>query len=364
MRVLFINAVCGIGSTGRICVDAAKELEREGHEVRIAYGRGVVPENCKKYAVRIGGRLDVYWHALMTKYFDQRGLCSKHATRKFVEWANDYDPDMVWIHNIHDYTINYEILFQWIKSRPQMQVKWTQHDCWAFTGGCMYFSRINCYQWKNACLKCPIGSRKKSYHIEQKNFTRKRAAFTGVKNMTIIAVSRWIGQLVSESFLREYPVEISYNQIDGNVFKPTNSNFKEKYSLEEKKIILGVANIWDNRKGADDFIQLSRMIESNYVIVMVGLHKYNPKKLPSNIIWIDHTNDAKELAEIYTAADVFLNLTYEDNYPTVNLESQACGTPCITYRTGGSPESVPEENVVAQGDLKRVIERIYELCED
>lgn len=363
MRALFINAVCGIGSTGRICTDTAKELEAQGHEVKIAYGRGNVPAQFEKYAIRIGGTIDVYWHALMKRCFDQRGYWSKRATRRFLEWADTYDPDLLWLHNIHDYFINFEMLFEWIKSRPGMKVKWTQHDCWAFTGGCMHFCLMDCYQWREGCMRCPSGARRVFRHMEQEKFLRKKVAFTGVSDMTIVAVSHWIGNLVSESFLKEYPIEVCHNEIDRNIFKPTYGDFKSRYGLEKKKIILGVSGVWSKRKGSDDFFALSRIIDDDYVVVMVGLKKKQLRDLPDNIIGISHTNSAVELAEIYTAADVFINLTYEDNYPTVNLEAQACGTPCITYRTGGSPESVPPENVVEQGDLTGIINRINEICD-
>ncbi len=364
MRVLFVNAVCGIGSTGRICVDAARRLESEGHEVKIAYGRGIVPEKYNKYAVRIGYKPGVYYHALMTKLFDKRGVCSKHATRRFILWAEKYDPDLLWLHNLHDYFINYEVLFEWIKSRPKMQVKWTQHDCWAFTGGCMHFLLNDCNQWQEQCLKCPAMRKTKFIRTEKTNFERKKAAFTGVHNMTIVAVSKWIAGLVSKSFLKEYPIDVCYNRIDETVFKPTSSDFRTLYGLQDKKIILGVSSVWIESKGWGDFLKLSQMIDSSFALVLVGVTKKQQKQLPNNVIGIIRTNDAKELAEIYTAADVFVNLTYEDNYPTVNLESQACGTPCITYRTGGSPESVPCENVVEQGNLQGVLKRIYELCEN
>ncbi len=362
MRALFINAVCGVGSTGRICVDTAKQLESEGYEVKIAYGRGTVPENCRKYAVRIGDNQGVYWHALMARCFDQRGYWSKKATRAFLKWADKYDPQLLWIHNIHDYFINFEMLFEWIKSRPEMQVKWTQHDCWAFTGGCMHFVQYDCDLWKEGCSCCPSNRRKRFILTEAKNYIRKRNAFTGVKNMTVVAVSKWMGDLVAKSFLKEYPIEIRYNQIDKNIFKPTESDFREKQGLENKKIVLGVSAVWNKSKGYYDFIKLSEMLEDDYKVVLVGLNKKQLEKLPEGILGIERTSNGAELAGIYTSADVFVNLTYADTYPTVNLESQACGTPCITYRTGGSPESVPPENVVEQGDLEAVINRIYELC--
>ena len=163
MRALFINAVCGIGSTGRICTDTAKELEDEGYEVKIAYGRGKVPEKYQKYAVRIGNKVDVCWHAFMTKYFDQRGYWSVRATKKFIEWADDYNPDLLWLHNLHDHFINFEMLFSWIKSRPNMSVKWTQHDCWAFTGYCTHYDRIGCRNWQAQCKNCPVRKAESQY---------------------------------------------------------------------------------------------------------------------------------------------------------------------------------------------------------
>ena len=190
---------------------------------------------------------------------------------------------------------------------------------------------------------------------------RKRNAFTGVKNMTIVTPSKWLAELVKQSFLKEYPVKVIHNGIDTDVFKPTPSNFRKKYHLENKKIILGVASTWDKRKGFEDFIKLAGMLDDSYKIVLVGLSAKQMESIPVKIIGIMRTNNTKELAAIYTAADVFINLTYEDNYPTVNLEAQACGTPCITYNTGGSVESVLNENICSKGNLKNmkcIIEKI------
>lgn len=362
MRALFINAVCGVGSTGRICVETAKELEAQGYEVKIAYGRGTVPDVCSKYAIRIGNTIDVYWHALMSKIFDSRGFCSKRATIQFIKWADEYDPDLLWIHNIHDYFINYEILFRWIKTRPQMKVKWTQHDCWAFTGGCMHFTTYNCDQWIDGCTCCTPLRKNKFRRRERAHYIRKKKAFTGVNDMTIVAVSNWIGDIASKSFLKEYPVEVRHNKIDFNVFKPTDSDFREKYGLTGKKIVLGVSAVWDQSKGYHDFIKLSELLSEDFCVVLVGLNEKQLKRLPEKIVGIEKTSNVTELAGIYTSADVFVNLTYADTYPTVNLEAQACGTPCVTYRTGGSPESVPSENVIEQGNLEAVVEKICKLC--
>ncbi len=361
MKILMINSVCGIRSTGRICTDLAEGLSAEGHEVKIAYGREAVPEKYEKYAVKIGSDIDLKLHGIGTRLFDNHGFCSSSATKKFLAWADKYNPDLLWLHNLHGYYINVELLFEWIKKRPQMQVKWTLHDCWAFTGHCSYFSMIGCEKWKEHCEHCP---KKKEYptsylaDASRKNFDRKCRVFTGVENMTLITPSKWLAELVKQSFLGEYPVEVHYNKIDTEVFKPTESDFRQRHGLQNKKIVLGVASIWDKRKGLEDFVKLHKLLDESCSIVLVGVDEAQASLLPQDVVWVKRTNSTRELAQIYTAADVFFNPTYEDNYPTTNLEAQACGTPVITYRTGGSVESVPDENVVEQGDLERVVELI------
>lgn len=369
MRILLINAVCGTGSTGRICADLARQFESEGHTVKIAYGRsGYVPKEYKKYAVRIGTSLGVRLHGIKTRIFDTHGLGSRLATRHFLKWAEVYQPDFLWLHNIHGYYINYEMLFGWIKAHPEMQVKWTLHDCWAFTGHCAYFTAIGCEQWKEGCLHCP---QKSSYprsflrSNSNENFERKKKAFCNVSKMTLVVPSNWLAQLTKQSFLREYPVEVRRNTIDTHIFHPTASDFRHRYGIEDKKVILGVANVWDERKGFLDFIRLSEMLEPSYVIVVVGLSNVQRKQLRANMIGIPRTKNSLELAPIYSAADVFFNPTYEDNYSTVNLEAQACGIPVVTYDSGGSSETLhlSESVAVTTGDLDKSLQFLMEICE-
>lgn len=366
MKVLMINSVCGIRSTGRICTDIADRLVAEGHECKIAYGREHVPDMFQKYAVRIGSELGNRISAMHTRLTDQHGFANKRATKQFLRWAEEYDPDLLWIHNIHGYYIHVELLFDWIKSRPNMQVKWTLHDCWPFTGHCTYFTAANCEKWKTHCNNCPQTKCYPCSYLRDnciKNFEHKKAAFTGVSNMKLITPSQWLADLVKQSFLGEYPVEVCNNTIDLNVFKPTPGNFKERMGIQKKKIILGVASVWDERKGLADYLNLAEMLDASYTVVLVGLSAKQQRHLPGNVIGISRTNSTKELAEIYTAADVFVNLTYEDNYPTVNLEARACGTPIITYKTGGSPESAGDKAIVIpQGDLQGVKAAVLRLC--
>ena len=344
MKVLQINSVCGRGSTGRIATDIADILKAQGHECCIAYGRDTVPEKYQNIAVRIGTDWDVRLHGVQTRLFDAHGFGSKNATKRFLKWVEEYDPDVIHLHNIHGYYINVELLFDYLK-RAGKPVIWTLHDCWAFTGHCSYFTAAKCEQWVSHCSYCkqtkeyPKCALKGSVY---RNFKRKRAAFSGVENLTLVTPSQWRADLTGRSFLKEYPVKVIPNGIDLSVFKPTASDFREKYGLQNKQMLLGVASVWDKRKGLDDFIELAQMLKEEQKVVLVGLSAEQLKALPKNIIGIQRTNSVKELAEIYSVADVFLNPTYEDNFPTTNLEALACGTPVITYRTGGSPEAVDE----------------------
>lgn len=369
MRILMINSVCGIRSTGRICTDLAQKLEDEGHEVKIAYGRvEEVPEQFQKYAVRIGNDWDLKRHALRTRLLDEHGFGSRRATKKFLEWADTYHPDLLWLHNIHGYYINVEMLFDWIKSRSQMQVKWTLHDCWAFTGHCAHFAVIGCEKWKSGCAECPQIRRYPASLLKDNskdNYARKKAAFTGVKNMTLITPSKWLADLVKQSFLKEYPIEVHYNTIDTNVFKPTEGDFRFRYGIKDKKIVLGVASAWDDRKGLNDFFELANRLDDSYVIVLVGLNDKQIKQLPEHIIGIQRTNNVRELAEIYTAADVFVNPSREETFGLTTVEAQACGTPAVVYKDTACEEIVRSRGgrAVSQ-NLDALEQAIYEICSE
>ncbi len=349
MRVLIINTVCGIRSTGRICTELADEYIANGHEVRIAYGREDVPDKYKSISIRIGNKLDIYINAFKSRLFDNEGFNSKRSTLRFLKWADNYNPDILWLHNLHGYYINIELLFNWIKTRPSMQVKWTLHDCWAFTGHCAHFSYVKCYKWETECNNC---LQKKQYPVSlykdnsKKNYLRKRTAFNGVKNMMIITPSNWLYNLVKRSFLNKYPIEAIHNTIDDTMFKPTKGVFREKNNLLNKKIVLGVASAWSERKGLNDFICLADLLDSSYQIVLVGLTHDQIKKIPKKIMCITRTNSVRELAEIYTTADVFVNPSREETFGLTTIEALACGTPVIVYK-----DTACEEVALTYGGL-------------
>ena len=337
-RILFINSVCN-GSTGTICKNLYKAAVEEGHECCIAYGRGEAPKGFK--TIKIGNKLDIYLHVLKARLFDASGFGSKQATKELIKKIDEFKPDIIHLHNIHGYYVNIEILFKYLKEHPEIKKIWTLHDCWAFTGHCPHFEYEKCEQWKNECKKCIRRNEYPKSLIDRcnRNYWLKKSSFTNVDNLMLVSPSNWLMNLIKDSFFKEYPIEVINNGVDTSIFKHTESNIKERYGIKNKKVILGVASVWDKKKGLDTFIELSKQLDNEYQIVLIGLNKKQIKKLPTNIIGITRTENVQELVKWYSAADVFFNPTLEDNYPTTNLEAISCGTSVITFDTGGSPES-------------------------
>lgn len=358
-RILFINSVCN-GSTGTICINLYKAAQEAGHTCCIAYGRGDAPDGFN--TIKIGNQLDTYLHVLKTRLFDASGFGSKKATKSFIKQIEEFKPDVIHLHNIHGYYVNIEILFNYLKQHPEIKKIWTLHDCWSFTGHCAYYTYAKCKKWQACCSgNCP---NKKEYPQTifsniKSNFNKKKEIFCGVENMILITPSKWLKNEVEKSYLKDYPIEVINNGVDINLFKPTPSNIKQQYGIEDKKVILGVASVWDKRKGLDTFIELSKELDNQYQIVLIGLNKKQIAQLPTNIVGISRTENVQELVKWYSAADVYFNPTLEDNYPTTNLESIACGTPVITFNTGGSPESAnADEDKIVTNDMKFIIDAL------
>ena len=367
MKILMINTVCGIRSTGRICTDIATALTKQGHEVKIAYGREHVPTQYRDYAVKIGSRVDVNRHVLQARIFDNAGFGSKVATRKFITWVKEYNPDIIHLHNLHGYYIHVEELFSYLKTCGK-KILWTLHDCWAFTGHGAYFDTLECEK----IGQCHHSSQKNDYpksliDFSSRNFERKKNLFTGVPNLTLITPSEWLANLVRNSFLKEYPVTVIHNGIDTTIFKPRlfeAQDLRKKFSLEGKQVLLGVASIWDQRKGLDDLLELSAQLKSYQQLVLIGLSKEQLNKLPKEIIGLATTDSVEELSAWYTLADVFINPTTQDNYPTTNLEAIACGTPVVSYPTGGSIESTHMYGIVCSDrTVTSILESLKEVSQ-
>lgn len=356
MKIAQINAV-SYGSTGRIMFDLADTVIRRGGEAICTSGF-TWKRTANKSWFMTSNIFEKTFHIHMAKLTGNNGSYSKLATARLIKRLSKFNPDIVHLHNIHGWFLNLPMFFDYVK-KNDIRVIWTLHDCWAFTGHCPHFAMIGCDKWKSECENCPqymeypqcrFDDSKKLYH-------RKREWFTGVKNMTIITPSEWLAGLVKQSFLGEYPVEVINNGIDTEIFQPTESNFRKEYGCEEKIVLLGVAYDWNIKKGIDVFLDLAEQLDDRYRIVLVGTNDELDKRLPKNVISIHRTHDKREMAEIYTAADIFLNPTREDTYPTVNMEAICCGTPVITFNTGGSPEIVKDGcGIVVES------EKVEELC--
>ena len=361
MKIAQINTVCGNGSVGRITVDIYHALKKEGHEGKIYYGRRTAPETAE--TEKFGSDLDMGIHVLSTFFTGTHGFNSKAQTEKLIESLKEYDPDLIHLHNIHGFYLNVETLFGFLKSFGK-PVVWTLHDCWGFTGHCAYFDFARCDKWKTGCEDCPQYRNSYPYALfkdgSRGNYARKMSAFQGVPNLNIVTPSKWLGELVKESYLKEYPVKVIPNGIDLERFVP------QERKVREKHLILGVANVWDRRKGLDYLKQLSGMLDDEkYEVAVVGVSKKQIKELPSGMIGIEHTQNVEELMKLYSEASVYVNPTLEDNFPTTNLEALACGTPVITFATGGSVESIDETcgRIVPQKDVNALCDAVKELCE-
>ena len=348
MKYLFINSVAGFGSTGRIAAETCRELMKEGHECVLAFGRDAA--NCDDIrTVRIGSPVEFKLHGIRSRLLDDHGFGSKAATESFLQWAKAYDPDVIWLHNVHGYYIHLPLLFAWLRSCGK-KIIWTLHDCWAFTGHCAYFDFVGCDKWKTGCHSCP---QKESYPASvgldnsKRNYENKKFLFTGIPDLQLIVPSYWLKSRVEQSFLKEYPVEVVYNTINQEIFKPTPSDFREKYALEGKTILLGVASVWDARKGLQDFIDLSRLLDESYKIVLIGLSPSQIQSLPEEILGLPRTNSMTELAQAYSAADIFLNPSTEETFGMTAMEARCCGTEAIVYQNTACEEIVDKFGGIA-----------------
>jgi putative colanic acid biosynthesis glycosyltransferase len=367
LKVMQINTVCGSGSVGRIMVDLIHALEAEGEQGMAAFGRREAPPGVQAY--KFGTKPDMALHVLHTFFRGEHGFASGRQTERLIRKIEEYDPDIIHLHNIHGFFLNAERLFAYLKTagRP---VVWTLHDCWSFTGHCAYFDYCGCTKWKTGCEACPQYRNVYPYALfkdnSKHNYERKKAAFTGVPRLTLAAPSSWLSDLVRQSYLKEYPIRVIPNGIALDKFHPVENGLRNRLGMEKKFVLLGVASMWEERKGYAYFETLAERLDSSFRIILIGLSKEKLKKLPPGIYGVMRTESMEELAEYYSMADVYVNPTLEDNFPTTNLEALACGTPVITFATGGSVESVDDKTgkIVPKGDTEGLLRAIMELREE
>lgn len=356
MKIVQINTF-PYKATGNIMMNIHEALMKNGTESYVVWGRGRNSQSSTEIVIK--DEIGVKLHGVYTRITDKTGFASQHATKILIDKLMYIKPDIVHLHNIHGYYINIEMLFTFLKNNS-IKVVWTFHDCWPFTGHCAYFDMLGCDKWKSGCYSC---EQKKAYpgslllDNSRWNWNRKEELFNGL-NLTIVTPSRWLKRTVEQSFLKNNKICVINNGIEASRYKPTDTDFYSRLGTAHKIIILGVASEWTERKGLKDFIKLWEKIDhGKFVIVLIGLSKNQIKKLPNGIIGMNRTSNLDELIGAYSGADFFFDPTYDDNFPTTNVEAIACGTPVITYKTGGSPETLYPDNgwVTEQGDIAAVI---------
>ena len=377
-KLLQINPVLRTStSTGRIMKEIGELAIANGWESYVAYskGRDGLPGSTS-IPVPVGNKASVAWHGLQTRILDRHGLGSVLATKRFIEDIRRIGPDIIHIHNIHGYFLNYRILFDFL-SHIGIQVIWTVHDCWLYTGHCYHYMYAGCDRWKTGCGHCPQrGKFPRSLFADRsaRNFRDKRDAFCSMPEdrLTIVPVSDWMRSEMSESFLKDYRFQVIHNGIDTDVFSPQpalESEVRRCYGLGDSHVILGIASIWSEEKGLNDFVEMAARLDSDEVIVLVGMDRKQLDDVLSRcgriilgdrMVAVKRTADVHQLAGLYSTADVLVNPTWQDNYPTVNLEAISCGTPVVTYRTGGSIEAVAGDTgfVVEQGDIEGLVDAV------
>lgn len=371
MRYVQINAYSG-GWADSIIFKKHRELQEEGHESWVFWARGNHEQDC--YMQKYVSNAEVYLDALLTRIDGRASFHSKRATSRLLSRLDEIDPDVVHLHVLLGYYINVEMLFEWLGVH-RCQVVWTLHDCWAFTGHCYHFSYVGCEQWRDGCARCESCPQVHEYpetvfggdKSVRWSYEHKKRLFTSLPTdrLRLVAPSQWLADLAGQSYLGKYDISVERNVVDASIYRPVASSFREMHGLAGKCIVLGVASKWSERKGLSDFARLSTELDPmRFVVVVVGLSEKQIGEMGAvapEVIALPRTDSLVELVEIYSAADVLFNPTLEDNYPTVNLEAQACGTPVVTYDTGGSVEtlSLPDSAVVPDfNEAVREIERV------
>lgn len=354
MRVLQINLAYAKGSTGKIVKSIAEKLVSDGHEAYAVYSYGKEKD---EFLYPMKNIYTLYMGVIRDRLFGRSGFYDKRVTKKLIKWIDKVHPDIVHLHNIHGFYLNIEILFRYLRDN-NIPIIWTLHDCWSITGHCAYFDCVNCEKWKTGCFSC---EQLKYYPIAyvdrtKKNYQEKKRIFTSIseKNLTLVVPSDWLKSIIKESYLKKYAVKRIYNGIDLDIFTSRESNFKEKHNILKRKMILAVCFGYNERKGILDLNILAEKLDDTYQLVLVGVSEKYRKHFDERIMLIPKTDSQEELADIYSAADVFINLTYEDVLGLVNLEALACGTPVITYRSGGCPECIDDTTgiVIDKGNIE------------
>lgn len=365
MKILQINSNYGIGSTGKNLEEIQIWMENNNHEIYIACS-SECDSNKDCYGIETPTGKKIHW--IKSILLGKQAFFSKKATIKLIRYIQKVSPDIIHLNNLHDNYINFKLLGEYL-IKEQIPTVLTLHDCWFYTGKCCHYVSSKCYKWKTECYNCPrVRKDNKSLFLDRANIMHKtkKYIFENMEFLAVIGVSDWITSEAKESILKNAKIiRRIYNWIDTDIFKPINTNLKERLNLNEFKILLGISSYWTKEKGIFDFIKIAEKMPDNYRIVLIGKIKIN-EKLPNKIIVVDEIQDSHVLNEFYNMADVFLNLSVEESFGKVTAESLAAGTPVITYDQTASPEIICEECgfSVETSNIDQVIDKMKELIKN
>lgn len=363
LKLLQINVAANWGSHGRIAEEIGLEAMAQGWESYIAYGRYANPS--KSHIVKIGDLFDHCLHGAQSLLLDRHGLASCGPTKKLIREIEQIKPDLIHLHNIHGFYLNYPILFRYL-STVDIPVVWTLHDCWAFTGHCAWPIHGHCDRFQEQCCHCPLQSKgyPKSFLLDRSrsNFKLKKRYFRSLKDLHLVTVSRWLEQQVRLSFMQDMDIRTIYNGLDTEVFRPSGT--PPTSVTDGHPLVLGVCNAWYDWKGLDDMAALREILPDDYEVMVVGVNEDQMHRLPEGITCIRRTDSVSQLAEIYSQADVFVNPSKVESFGMTTAEALSCGTPSIVYDTSACPEVVDNltGRVVPLGDVNALAKAVMEIC--
>ena len=363
LKLLQINVAANWGSHGRIAEEIGLEAMAQGWESYIAYGRYANPS--KSHIVKIGDLFDHCLHGAQSLLLDRHGLASCGPTKKLIREIEQIKPDLIHLHNIHGFYLNYPILFRYL-STVDIPVVWTLHDCWAFTGHCAWPIHGHCDRFQEQCCHCPLQSKgyPKSFLLDRSrsNFKLKKRYFRSLQDLHLVTVSRWLEQQVRLSFMQDMDIRSIYNGLDTEVFRPSGT--PPTSVTDGHPLVLGVCNAWYDWKGLDDMAVLRELLPDDYEVMVVGVNEDQMHRLPEGITCIRRTDSVSQLAEIYSQADVFVNPSKVESFGMTTAEALSCGTPSIVYDTSACPEVVDNltGRVVPLGDVNALAKAVMEIC--
>ena len=361
MRILLISSVYNNGGTGEVVFNLYTQLKNNGIECAVAYGRGSVIKEFNIY--KFSSYIETYAHAFLTRLTGLTGIYSPVATRKLINFMDEFKPDIVHIHELHAYFANITPVMNYLKKK-NIKTIWTFHCEFMYTGKCGHSD--DCEKWKSECGRCPKVKKYPSslyFDFTKKMFNDKKCLFDDFNNLTIVTPSQWLANRVRESFLKEKSIVVIHNGVDTeNVFYPRPfEHLQRRHNITDEKIVLAVApHLMSGGKGGQWVLGLAKRFKGeNVKFILIGVDDLR-QNFDDNVIALGRTFKRIELSEYYSMADVFLFCSRKETFSVTCAEALCCGTPVVGFKAG-APETIfaePYAHFTDYGDtdsLKNVL---------